>query len=136
MPNDLLSGMHDGKNDFMAGKDNNYSKEEEFQNNMKPQENREKTEKSNKTSNEAGFERKKKEKGKVDFVKKANKMQNLDLENINLNSATYMVLDQIDSHLTEMKEEIEMIKSNLSIQDTQIVEKVKNALRQELSTIA
>ncbi len=103
---------------------------------MKPQENQQKPEKPAKQGNEGGFERKKKEKGKVDFVKKTNKMQNLDLENINLNSATYMVLDQIESHLTEMKEEIEMIKSNLSIQDTQIVEKVKNALRQELSTIA
>ncbi len=30
MPNDLLSGMHDGKNEFMAGKDNHYSKEEDF----------------------------------------------------------------------------------------------------------
>ena len=53
-----------------------------------------------------------------------------------VDSATYLVLDQINSHVTDMKQEIEQIKKNIEIQDRQILEKVKNALRQELFTVA
>lgn len=47
---------------------------------------------------------------------KNQKPQNLDLESINISSATCMVLEQIDKVIKEMKAEIEKIKENISIQ--------------------
>ena len=47
---------------------------------------------------------------------KNQKPQNLDLESINISSATCMVLDQINKIITEMKGEIEKIKENITIQ--------------------
>lgn len=47
---------------------------------------------------------------------KNQKPQNLDLESINISSATCMVLDQINKIITDMKGEIEKIKENINIQ--------------------
>ena len=47
---------------------------------------------------------------------KNQKPQNLDLESINISSATCMVLDQINKIITDMKAEIEKIKENITIQ--------------------
>lgn len=47
---------------------------------------------------------------------KSQKTQNLDLESINISSATCMVLDQINKIITDMKGEIEKIKENINIQ--------------------
>lgn len=47
---------------------------------------------------------------------KSQKTQNLDLESINISSATCMVLDQINKIITDMKGEIEKIKENITIQ--------------------
>ena len=50
------------------------------------------------------------------LITKNQKPQNLDLESINISSATCMVLEQIDKVIKEMKAEIEKIKENISIQ--------------------
>lgn len=50
-------------------------------------------------------------------------------------SATYLVLQQISSNLLVIQREIKNIKDNLRSQDEQIIEKVKTALRQEITTI-
>lgn len=67
-----------------------------------------------------------------------------------LDSATYVVLEQINQHLQSMQGEINQIKTNINLQvvssffvlsliinekDEQIIEKIKSALRQEISTI-
>lgn len=59
----------------------------------------------------------------------------LDLENLNQNSATITILEQIGQALNTMQQEIETIKENLTQQDELILGKVRNALRQEVATI-
>lgn len=66
---------------------------------------------------------------------KNQKNQNLDLESINISSATCVVLEQINKVISEMKSEIEKIKENIVIQEEEMVDKMKNALHQELTTI-
>ncbi len=66
---------------------------------------------------------------------KNQKNQNFDLESINISSATYVVLEQISKVISEMKTEIEKIKENMVIQEEEMVDKMKNALHQELTTI-
>lgn len=72
---------------------------------------------------------------KKNILMKNQKVQNIDLESINISSATCMVLEQINKVITDMKSEIEKIKENIAIQDEEIVDKMKNALHQELTTI-
>jgi len=59
----------------------------------------------------------------------------LDLENLNQNSMTAFVLEQIGSALGSMQTEIDGIKQKLTLQNEQILDKVKAGIRQELSTI-
>lgn len=66
---------------------------------------------------------------------KNQKNQNIDLEAINISSATCVVLEQINKVISEMKSEIEKIKENIVIQEEEMVDKMKNALHQELTTI-
>ena len=76
---------------------------------------------------------KKNEKKQINM--KNQKNQNLDLESINISSATCVVLEQINKVISEMKSEIEKIKENIVIQEEEMVDKMKNALHQELTTI-
>eukprot|EP01017_Pseudomicrothorax_dubius_P031111 TRINITY_DN3940_c0_g1_i2.p1 TRINITY_DN3940_c0_g1~~TRINITY_DN3940_c0_g1_i2.p1 ORF type:complete len:276 (-),score=25.33 TRINITY_DN3940_c0_g1_i2:113-940(-) len=60
----------------------------------------------------------------------------IDLESMNPNSATFAVLEEINSQINDLKEEISLIKSAINQQDETLIEKVKAALRQEIATIS
>jgi hypothetical protein len=64
------------------------------------------------------------------------KNRTLDLEQLNYNSAVYTVFNQMNKQLLDLQEEIKTLRTNLQLQDEQIIEKVKAALRQEISLIS
>jgi len=58
-----------------------------------------------------------------------------DPDNMNQNSATSTVLDQVSGVIRSMHQEINSIRESMEIQDKQILEKIKNSLKQEISTL-
>ncbi|CAD8072511.1 unnamed protein product [Paramecium primaurelia] len=61
--------------------------------------------------------------------------KNLDLDNLNVNSTTFTMLDQINETITLIKEQIQSVQTNLLLQEDEIVEKCRTAVRYELTTL-
>ncbi|KRX09853.1 hypothetical protein PPERSA_02725 [Pseudocohnilembus persalinus] len=60
---------------------------------------------------------------------------NLDLENLNSASATYLILEQVNKQIGKIQDEMDQLKENIDKQNDEILQKVKTALRQELATL-
>ncbi|KAL4473536.1 hypothetical protein ABPG74_022400 [Tetrahymena malaccensis] len=61
--------------------------------------------------------------------------QKIDLENLNQNSATFKVMENINDQIEKIRTQISNLKLNIQEQDEDIKDKIKSAFRQEIASL-